>query len=217
MHTTSPETPNRMDRRKNRTKTLLMHAASELVLEKGYEDVMIDEITERADIGRRTFYNHFVSKEECVLAAVKNRFAAHARELEQSLGLPSPEDAAAGDSDHALFIAKLASHMFRLIALDPITEQLIDYPRILSEAIADSQRDHLLAHLANGVVSGRLKPSLLPESLEPIVAWGFVGLVVTSIRRKSQEADSLTWGSFLLQNLGIAEPEAKALLDGIQA
>ena len=91
----------------------------------------------------------------------------------------------------------------------------IDYPRILSEAFADSQREHILAHLARGVVAGRLQPSLLPESLEPILAWGFVGLVVTSIRRKSQETDSLVWGSFLLQNLGIPATEASELLAGL--
>ena len=216
MRSTMPDRPNRMDRRKNRTKTLLMEAASELVLENGYEDVMIDEITELADVGRRTFYNHFASKEECVLAAAKKRYTDHAEELEQSLDLPPPDDSS-GEWDHALVIAKLASNMFRLIALDPITAQLIDYPRILSDAVAESQRDHLLAHLANGVVAGRLQPSLLPESLEPIVAWGFVGLVVTSIRRNSQEADSLIWSSFLLQNLGISDTEASALLDGISA
>lgn len=216
MHSTTPDKPNRMDRKKNRTKAVLMAAASELVLEKGYEDVMIDEITELADVGRRTFYNHFASKEECVLAALKKRYAEHAEELEQSLGLPLPQDSS-GAWDHALVIAKLASNMFRLIALDPMTEQLIDYPRILSDAVAESQRDHLLAHLANGVVAGRLKPSLPPESLEPMVAWGFVGLVVTSIRRKSQEADSKIWGSFLLQNLGISATEASELLGGISA
>lgn len=216
MQSTTPYKPNRMDRRKNRTKAVLMEAASELVLEKGYEDVMIDEITEFADVGRRTFYNHFTSKEECVLAALRKRYAEHAEELEQSLDLPLPEDSP-GAWDHALVIATLASNMFRLIALDPMTEQLIDYPRILSDAVADSQRDHLLAHLANGVVAGRLKPSLPPESLEPMVAWGFVGLVVTSIRRKSQEADGRIWGSFLLQNLGISATEASELLDGISA
>ena len=80
-------------------------------------------------------------------------------------------------------IAKLASNMFQLIALDPMTAQLVDYPRILCEAVAESQRDHLLANLASGVVTGRLRPSLAPESLEPIVTWGFVGLAVTSIGR----------------------------------
>ena len=193
-----------------------MEAASELVLEKGYEDVMVDEITELADVGRRTFYNHFTSKEECVLAAVKKRYADHVEALDEFLDLPPPDESS-GNWDHALIIANLATKMFLLIAKDPMTEQLVDYPRILSEAVAESQRDHMLAHLANGVVAGRLKPSLLPESLEPILAWGFVGLAVTSIRRKSQEADSLVWGSFLLQNLGISATEASELLDGISA
>ncbi len=216
MQTNSPDRPKRMDRRKIRTRTALLEAASKLVLEKGYEDLMIDEITEYADVGRRTFYNHFAGKEECVMAAVKKRFSDHTADVERSLDLPPPDDDSA-DRDHALIIASLASKMFLVIAQDPITARLIDYPRILSEAVTESQRDHLLAHLANGVVAGRLQPSLLPESLEPIIAWGFVGLVATSIRRNSQHADSRVWGSFLLQNLGISRAEASVILEGMAA
>lgn len=189
-----------------------MEAASELVLEKGYEDVMVDEITELADVGRRTFYNHFTSKEECVLAALKKRYADYAGEVEQLLDLPTPEESS-GAWDHALIIAKLATNMFRLIALDSMTARLIDDPRILSEAIAESQRDHMLGHLANGMIAGRFNPSLLPDSLEPLIAWGFIGLLVTSIRRQSQVADSLVWGNFLLQNLGISAVEASKLME----
>ena len=67
----------------------MLEAASELVLQKNYDKVMIDDITELADVGRRTFYNHFNSKqEECVLTALNKRYADHAGELDRSLDLP---------------------------------------------------------------------------------------------------------------------------------
>lgn len=216
MSSTKTVAANRMVRRQNRTRKVLMDAAIDLLLDKGYEDVMTDEITELADVGRRTFYNHFVSKQDCVLAAVKHRYADYAAEMEQSLSSAALEPGNS-EGDHALIIAIMASEMFRLIALDPITERLIDYPRILSEAVAESQRDHIVANIANGVVAGRFQPQLPTESLEPIVAWGFVGLVMTSIRRQSQCDDSLVWARFLLQNMGIAETEVSELLDKVSA
>jgi len=55
---------NRLERRKQRTRYQLMQAAGELILEKGYDNVSIQNITDRADVGRGTFYIHFKDKEE---------------------------------------------------------------------------------------------------------------------------------------------------------
>lgn len=47
----------------------LIEAITELVAEKGYPDVTIGEIVTRAGTAKRTFYDHFVDKLECFLAA----------------------------------------------------------------------------------------------------------------------------------------------------
>jgi AcrR family transcriptional regulator len=43
-----------------------------LVLEQGYEAVTIQDITDRADLGRGTFYLHFKDKEEAVWSAIED-------------------------------------------------------------------------------------------------------------------------------------------------
>ena len=53
-----------MDRRVGRTKRRLKTALLELVRERGLAAVTIRELTERADVGRSTFYSHFGSKED---------------------------------------------------------------------------------------------------------------------------------------------------------
>ena len=55
---------NRLDRRKARTRQALVDAAVRLIAEGRGERASIQEITEAADIGFGSFYNHFVSKEE---------------------------------------------------------------------------------------------------------------------------------------------------------
>ena len=55
---------NRLDRRKARTRQALIDAAVGLIAQGRGERASIQEITEAADIGFGSFYNHFASKEE---------------------------------------------------------------------------------------------------------------------------------------------------------
>jgi AcrR family transcriptional regulator len=55
------------DRRVDRTRHALKEALYELLKEKSYEEVTVEEITERANLGRTTFYLHYKDKEELLL------------------------------------------------------------------------------------------------------------------------------------------------------
>ncbi len=65
---------NRFERRKERTRRLLQQAATELMFEKGYDAVSIQDITDRADVGRGTFYVHFRDKEDVVWSILREGF-----------------------------------------------------------------------------------------------------------------------------------------------
>ncbi len=51
------------DRRIRRTQQLLMAALEELLLEKAYTDITVQDIIDRANVGRSTFYAHFLDKD----------------------------------------------------------------------------------------------------------------------------------------------------------
>lgn len=55
--------PAKTDRRISRTRETLFHALSDLMLEKRYEDITVQDIIDRANVGRSTFYAHFQDKE----------------------------------------------------------------------------------------------------------------------------------------------------------
>lgn len=61
---------NPTDRRVRRTRRALQDALIKLILEKGYDAVTIEDITERADLGRTTFYLHFRDKEELLMQSI---------------------------------------------------------------------------------------------------------------------------------------------------
>jgi AcrR family transcriptional regulator len=64
---TLESTRKRGDRRTNRTRRALREALLELILEKGFEAVTVEDITDRADLGRTTFYLHYKDKEDLLL------------------------------------------------------------------------------------------------------------------------------------------------------
>lgn len=66
-----PEDRQRTDRRKARTRRQLRQALLGLILEKGYDAVTIEDITERADLGRTTFYLHYRDKDELLLESIQ--------------------------------------------------------------------------------------------------------------------------------------------------
>ena len=60
----------RGDRRVNRTRRLLRESLMSLILERGYDAVTVEEITNRADVGRTTFYLHYKDKEDLLVESI---------------------------------------------------------------------------------------------------------------------------------------------------
>ena len=56
------------DRRVGKTRKALKEALTDLILEKGYEAVTVQDVIDRADVGRSTFYAHFVDKDDLLMA-----------------------------------------------------------------------------------------------------------------------------------------------------
>ncbi|MFE3188405.1 TetR/AcrR family transcriptional regulator [Nocardia sp. NPDC059240] len=68
---TEPVVRNRVDRRRERTRNALLGAARKF-LSEGRSAVSIQEITDAADVGFGSFYNHFDSKEQLFDEAVRS-------------------------------------------------------------------------------------------------------------------------------------------------
>lgn len=81
----------RADRRKAKTRAALLRAAQRYMAE-GNTAVAVLDITQRADVGLGTFYNHFESKEELFDAAVDDAMETHAVVLD--LLVPEDDDPA---------------------------------------------------------------------------------------------------------------------------
>jgi len=58
------------DRRIQKTKNLLHEALDSLIREKPYDAIVVQEILDRANVGRSTFYMHFRDKDELLVSGI---------------------------------------------------------------------------------------------------------------------------------------------------
>lgn len=65
----------RGERQNERTKAAIIGAFMQLVKEQGYESITIQAISDRANVGRSTFYRHFMSKADVLLSFHEEIFA----------------------------------------------------------------------------------------------------------------------------------------------
>jgi AcrR family transcriptional regulator len=65
--------PGRRERKKQATRDGIRHAALELMAAQGFEAVTVEQICQRADVATSTFFRHFPTKEDVVLADLEAR------------------------------------------------------------------------------------------------------------------------------------------------
>jgi AcrR family transcriptional regulator len=131
------------DRRKVRTRRMLREALIQLVLENGYEAVTIQDITDRADLRRATFYLHYRDKEELLLSALAETFDALTEQIEPLM----KDDAVGGKTQLETFLV-----VFRHV------EENRDLYRIIlggqgAAPIARRIREYLADHVQQGLSS----------------------------------------------------------------
>ena len=76
---------NQTDRRVQKTRKAIFEALSSLLREKKYAHITIQEIMDRANVGRTTFYAHFPTKDDLLSSCVENIFDGMTGELSAHL------------------------------------------------------------------------------------------------------------------------------------
>jgi AcrR family transcriptional regulator len=107
-----PDQPptDRHTRRREQTRARLIEAAKGLFARQGVDNTRINEITEAADVGFGSFYNHFESKDAIVQAVLEETISAQGAAI----------DAITRDlDDPAEIIAAAHRHFVRLARTDP--------------------------------------------------------------------------------------------------
>jgi AcrR family transcriptional regulator len=123
--------PDRHARRREATRAKLVDAAKALFARQGVDNTRIQEITDEADVGFGSFYNHFESKEALIEVVLGETIAAQGAEIDALAQLDDPAEIisaahrsfvrrARDDPDWGWLLVRLdVSHNILLAALGP--------------------------------------------------------------------------------------------------
>lgn len=116
----------RRERKKAATREAIRDAALELFLERGFDDVSVREVADRADVSPTTVFAHFPQKESLAFSDERER---HARLVGAVRNRPAGASVSDALRDHYLAeIAELSSEPYRqVLALMSSTPSLVDY------------------------------------------------------------------------------------------
>jgi len=159
----------REDRRVRRTRRLLQEALLALSLEKGYDQVTIQELLERADVGRATFYAHFRDKDDLLLSGSAEVRESWRQNLAAAATRDSDGSAVGFELAQALF-EHAASHrrLYRALVGRRAGAVVLKYA---SEQLVTLLREHL----DEVVASRRLSPAVPPEVTVQYLASALLG------------------------------------------
>jgi AcrR family transcriptional regulator len=196
------EKPNRMERRRLETRAKLMAATLKLLIKKGVDKMTLDDITETADLGRRTFYYHFSSKEACIVATVADAYKKHAEDV----------DAVHGVEDPALVVAISIQVILNALLEEPVTACLVDQPRLLGLILVEALGDFVRRDMERGFAAGQFEAAISAPILDRMLMWTIVGLLVESQDINEERAVLLhDYAQTFLMILGLPIKKAKSV------
>ena len=199
--------PNRMERRKMETRAKLLEATLSQMSEKGIDGTTLDDITDTADLGRRTFYYHFASKEDSLVAAAARAYEKHAVKVKESFS---------EDEDPALVVARAIHIVMSGLLSEPITRVIVDRPKLLVRVLQESISQYVTADIQAGVRVGRFRPLVKGAVLTSIMMWSLVGLLVESTESGHRNDDGIKqYACMCLVILGLEKEEVNQVLSKV--
>jgi AcrR family transcriptional regulator len=193
----------RLDRRKARTRQALIDAAIGLIARGRGERASIQEITEAADIGFGSFYNHFESKDELFRAASNEALERWGRMIDR---------VCAGMEDPAEVFAASFRISGRLGWTHPDLARFIIGAGLELLAIPEGLAPRALRDIERGQATGRFTFAHADVALST-VAGGLLGQLHAHQRHPDQIDESAVdeLAEALLRLLGIPAREAKRI------
>ena len=161
----------KQDRRVRRTHQLLRRALFELIQEKGFEALSVQNIIDRANVGRATFYAHFDNKEDLLVSGFEDlRTALKERQREALSRGRGPEERVLAFSQEMFTHAEEHRVLFRAMVgrkSGAVVQRMIH--RLLVELVREEVK---------AMKSGDDAKTIPAEAQVQFVAGGFFGLLM---------------------------------------
>jgi AcrR family transcriptional regulator len=162
MSSTLKEQDEKLDPRVKRTRSLILQAFSDLLAEKSFDAISVQDVAEKAQINRATFYkNHFVDKYDLLDHWVQQQFR---REIETRV-----LDACHYTPDNLRTLILTVCEFLSKVRTDCMQSQRQFEPMI------EKQVKNQVYELLN-VWLGKMKPPISTEIPATVATWAIYGL-----------------------------------------
>jgi AcrR family transcriptional regulator len=159
------------DRRVQRTQQLLRGALLSLIQERGFEALSVQDIIDRANVGRATFYAHFDNKEDLLASGIDGLRASLKERQRQALSLPTAADEGLFGFSHELFVHANEHRSVFQAMVGKRSGAVIQ--QLLHKMLVDLAREEVKALAARSDTS-----SMPTEAVVQFVAGGLFGLLM---------------------------------------
>lgn len=165
----------KVDPRIRRTRQMLFQAFQDLLEEKTFELITVQDIAERSTLNRATFYDHFTDKFALLEAMIGERFSAV---IEARMGGNE------GNCEGALRHLVLATCDFLAKLSDGCQKHQRQFEPMVESSVKSVMREYLLAGM-------RQHKAKSPELRATMVSWAIAGAALQWSREKKITAEEL--------------------------
>lgn len=193
--------PSRGRRSREVTRQKLIDAALRVMAEKGVDGTAINDITEAADVGFGSFYNHFNSKAEIARAV----FDIHATELGELTRFIGQRE-----EDRAVAVATIQKTILTKAVADPVWGWFIVHAAVGLPELWRVFAEQGTGHIREGTASGRFTIGCDQTAMRIILA-ALMATMRDLLEGAAKPAAAEETIECLLRMLGVPGDEARKL------
>ena len=166
LHSPLPLVKKKLDARIRKTRDALGDALVELMQEKSFDAITVQDVLDRANVGRSTFYSHFSDKEDLQISDADEFF----EELSTALS-------AHGDKSERVFpVKEFFQHVFQ-------ARQFVS--ALISSGMMQDNMELAEAHFARGIeqrLSEIPRGARIPPEERSLMAVAYAGALISLLR-----------------------------------
>jgi AcrR family transcriptional regulator len=169
----------------------ILSAAFDVVCERGAANVSVAHVVERSGVSRRTFYEQFTDREDCLLAAFEQALScAAARVLPAYRSAGSAQRAAHGTRRAHGWCERVRAALLALLSFldqEPVMGRVLIVESLACGPRVSERRGRALAQITSVVDEGRSQARA--DTAPPLAAEGVVGGALAVVQARLAEAE----------------------------
>jgi len=170
-----------------------------LVRSRGIDAVTLEDITEAADVARRTFYHYFDSKHDALVPIARKR----TRELNRRI-----DRVVEGIDDPAEVVAIALRHTLRRLPEDPLCAWFVFRSGLPQARLREGIGESGYRDVSRGVGTGRFTLDNL-EAAAALLSGAVIGALAGRLEKTLGDSDLDDAVEYLLRLLGVPRSEAR--------